>query len=236
MFCPICGDENPKDARFCESCGESLEKEVSFEGRKKNIGHVSFISFAMIFVGMFGGIWQITVIASFAFLSCLIVYMILPKFSGKHAKRYCPRCEQSQFNENYCVECGYNLNDVLGYYKTDHHDIEMNKNYIKIYEKTRYQEGTVPDREGWHSHHRAEPITFTLDKITNLQLAECKHFLSHSPCLIFEYDTDKCNFYLAKEEEFICMVKAEINSRIKIELEKVLSSGVYDNIWNKDGI
>ncbi len=82
MFCPVCGDENPKDARFCESCGESLGKEVSFEDRKKKIGYASFISFAMIFGGMFSGIWQITVIASLVFLSCLIAYMVLPKFSG----------------------------------------------------------------------------------------------------------------------------------------------------------
>ncbi len=111
----------------------------------------------------------------------------------------------------------------------------MNKNFIKIYEKTRYQEGSVPDREGWHSHHRAEPITFTLDKISNLQLADCKHSISHSTCPILEYDADECNFYLAKEEDSICMVKAEINSKIKVGIEKVLSSGVYGGIWTKMG-
>lgn len=236
MYCPVCGFENPEDALFCESCGESLERETKYEKHKKKLHYASILSFTMIFGGIFIKIWQISAIGAIAFLSCFIVYPLLPRLSGgSHVKRYCPRCELSEFNENFCVQCGYNLDDVLGYYKTDKYDIEMNKNFIKIYEKTRYQEASVPDREGWHSHHRAEPKTFTLDKISNLRLTECKHTFSHRPCLVFEYDDEKCRFYLSSKEEGKCMVKADINSQIQRELGEVLSRGIYDMIMYKEG-
>lgn len=230
MYCPVCGFENPEDALFCESCGESLERETKYEKNKKILNAATIFTFLMIFGGIFGKIWQVSVIGGFAFLTCIITYPLLPRLAGSHSKRYCPRCEESEFNENFCVKCGYNLNDVLGYYKTDKHDIEMNKNFIKIYQKTRYSKSSVPDRDGWHSHHRAEPKTFKLDKITNLRLSKCKHTLSHQPCLVFEYDDEKCSFYLSNKEEDKCEVKADINSQIQRELREVLSRGIYDMI------
>lgn len=133
MFCPICGFENLKDARFCESCGESLLKEINYGEKKKIISGAMILTFLLIFGGMFSKTWQISVIGIFAFLSSIFAYKLLPRLSGSHAKRYCPQCEESEFNDNFCINCGYNLDDVLGYYKTDKHDIEMNKKTTSNY-------------------------------------------------------------------------------------------------------
>ena len=233
MYCPMCGYENSDDSQFCASCSENLEKEIGFKNKKKKLNSLVLLFFAILMIGIFLGSWQAASLGGILFIISLIGYPLLPRLSDHHSKIYCPRCEESEFNEKFCVKCGYNLDDVLGYLKTDKHDIEMNKNFIKIYEKTRVQNG-IADRPGRHSHRRSKPETLILDKISDFRLSKCKSTFSHYPCILFNYKDEKCHFYLSKKEDDKCTFKVSINSKVEMELQKILATGYFDKIQFQD--
>jgi len=237
VYCPQCGSENQDDSNFCGSCGENLEKEAIYKKNTKYINYGIYF-LAPLFIGMFIissklGLDLGMVLIILIIVSGLVMYKLYR--SGKpQTSKYCPICESTNFNEHFCMNCGYNLDDVLGYFKTDKYDIEMNKKHINIYEKYRYQGKYSANRPGVHSHGRHDPKTFTLDKIRNLGIFSCKTTFSHNPCLRFDYLDNECKIHFAHKEEDKCIVNVLINRKIEKELNKTISLGIFDNIRSKN--
>jgi hypothetical protein len=165
--------------------------------------------------------WPFTILFFICF-ALLAIYEPEPDLRNKARLtfKYCPTCENEKYNNKYCIKCGYNLEDVLGYVKTDRNDIEMNKNYIRIYPKI-----YLEHNDGWPS--RQAPKTFTLDKIENLRLSSCETLLSSEPCLIFDYLDKKCKSPAIKERGN-CIVKIKIDEKDKSEMNRILNTGIYD--------
>ena len=149
----------------------------------------------------------------------LLDKIILP-LSG-HARIYCPKCENKNYNEKYCIKCGYNLENVLGCFSgnigVDLYDIELNKKYINLY---RHIIERAPDGPGEY-HERLAPRTLSLGSIRNMRLSTCKTLLIFpKPCLKFEYGRDTIEFKMSRKD---------LN-----QVGKILSTGVYDKLISQN--
>lgn len=229
MYCPACGLENSKGSNFCASCGEKLDR---ISGYKKNKNILTFV-WIILFLGAISAIYYGQVLIFLILLISVFVLIflfkpILSRLSGQHSKRYCPQCEESDFNDKFCVKCGYNLEDVLGYFTVSKNYIEVNKKYLNIYERTRTQQGFT-GREGVHSHYREGPYTYHVDKISQLQLSQCKGTISKKPCLKFQYDDEKCKNPHEYKNDGKCMVKVIIDKKTEKQMEKIFSTEIFDN-------
>lgn len=159
--------------------------------------------------------------------------LILSRLSGPHASKYCPQCEESDFNEKFCVKCGYNLENVLGYFTVSKNYIEVNKNYLNIYARIR-RKGMPTRRPGVHSHQRYGPYTYYPDKIQNLQLTHCKGTISKNPCLKFKYKDTECKNPPEHIQDGECMVNVIIDEKTGKELEKLFSLDIFSDIVVKN--
>ena len=128
------------NSKICKSCGKDL---------KKGMDHLKIARYRAIIVITFGVLLTVFIVTSkygydyfqyflyaiffIAGFSILFLEIWSPSYGQRN--RYCPKCEHSNFNEKFCINCGYNLEGILGYFITNNYDIEMNKNYINIYRK-----------------------------------------------------------------------------------------------------
>jgi len=133
------------------------------------------------------------------------------KIRGRSEGFFCPNCRNSDYNENFCVKCGYNLNDVLGYYKINkklgyQYFLEINRNYLGIHLKVSHHD--VGDE--WF---KWPPLLY--EKMENVEITECKGRIFSSPCLKFNYEEDfDCGHF--SRLKFLCNGK----NSLKIKLDK----------------
>lgn len=210
MYCPQCGSKLD-NSKYCPSCSENLDalhKYISYKSAIK----LFFTVFFFIFIGfLIYGSDSITsttannyiYLASLLFIFIIVYpifyqWVVIPVIRRSQSQRYCPKCEHEDFNENFCVECGYNLKNVLGCFKcnlgVDLYDIEFNKNYINIYRHI-IERGD----SGGEYHERLAPNT--LYSIRNLELSPCKTLIFHRLCLKFEHGGRVYNFKLKNRDE-----------------------------------
>lgn len=133
----------------------------------------------------------------------------------------CPNCRNSEYNKNFCVKCGYNLKDVLGYYRPkgfpsdDEYYLELNRNYLKIQRNIQSEYDDV-----W-----AE-FSFCYEKIENFQISTCAGKLSIGTCLEITYKEDlKWESYPLKH--FCCgknSIKIPINEKYANEINNIITS------------
>lgn len=223
MYCPICGEENKGDNPFCGSCGENLEDEMKYLKGSIKIGGIGtlllILSFVLYFL-YFMMVSELMLLVS-AFLIMIVGVFLLSrsdKLSAGSAvkhERFCPSCKNIEFNQKFCVYCGNNLEDVMGYFKLDKYYIEVNKNFLKVWGRIRRGD-----------QNRTEPCIFYVDKIQNLQVTECKGTVFTSPCIKFDYEGD-CNlkgtFSIRKEGS----VKVPIDKKWLGKIDQLFSSGLY---------
>ncbi len=230
MYCPQCGRENSVNSKFCEYCGEDLDKISVYKKNKNILVFVGIILFFGAISAIYSGQGLIFAVLLILILIFAFLYKpILSRLSGPHANKYCPRCEESDFNEKFCVKCGYNLEDVLGYFTVSKNYIEVNKNYLNIYERIRMQQKGTSGRPGVHSHKRYGPYTYYLDKINNLHLSQCKNTISKKPCLKFNYDSPECKNPPEHKSDGKCLVYVIIDKKTEKEMDNLFSMGYYDN-------
>jgi hypothetical protein len=227
MYCPQCGLRN-SNSKICNSCGENLEHGKKYiRNTKFKLPIFYIILFAMglvCFSGYFNRYyWPITIFS----MLCLFLLALWPvnpdlnRVIGLKSSRFCPNCENTPFNKKYCIKCGYHIDDVLGYFKTYRNDIEMNKNYIRIYPKI-----YLEHNDGYPS--RLSHITYKIDKIENIRLSSCESRFSNKNCLIFDYLDKKCKN--SKKVGDICIVKVKIDDKDQYRINKLINAGYYDNI------
>ena len=225
LYCPQCGLRHLISSRNCSSCGEDMGGGLNYLKKSNHFENVFFIVMSLACILFF---------TKNLFYSELVVLSLIPlglyffycsisdetSTSKPIYNRYCPKCQNSNFNRNYCIKCGYNLKDILGYVKTYRYDIEMNINFINIYQKI-----YLEHNDGWPSI--LSPKTFKLDKIENLSLSSCKKIISHKPCLTFDYLGRKCKNPLARKYGDKCVVTVDLDNRTVNELKRILSRDVY---------
>lgn len=233
IYCPQCGLKDSSNSRFCADCGEDLETGRNYLKRTRYLQYISAALILMFFIsliiagsGMSTGDYSLFVIPILffilTFISILLYKLILPFISG-HARRYCPKCEHHDFNGNFCVNCGYNLENVLSCFKcnlgADLYDIELNKRYINLY---RHIIEHQVDGSGEY-HERLAPKTLYLGSIRNIRLSSCKTLIIFTQtCLKFEYYGSTLKFKVYREN---------IN-----ELNRILSMEVYRDIISQGNL
>jgi hypothetical protein len=228
MYCPQCGLRNSK-SNICKSCGENLESGKNYIKHKKYHLPIFYIILLAMGVTYFSGYynlyyWPFTIF----FILCFILLGVYEPIksdlnknvNGPNTSQYCPKCENNNYNKKYCIKCGYNLEDVLGYFETYRNDIEMNKKYVRIYPKI-----YLEHNEGLAS--RLSSQTFTLDKIENLRLSSCETLLSNKPCLIFDYIDKKCKGPAIKQGN-TCILKVKIDDKDEYKMNRIINTGFYD--------
>ncbi len=207
VFCPKCGKKFPDDAKICDICGENLREEKSF---KKILKITLYIGFILLFLWMgyaylssklnipfIWELWVLIFVLSLIFLFTTTRRFILSFFLfflfGRVKRAICPKCEELVPEENYCLNCGYNLSNVVGYFQTGSSIqptfIELNKNYIRVFETMR----------GQYELTRLLPTTYSLDKIDNPEITWCEGRILTYPCLQFDYGSKKIKIIINKK-------------------------------------
>ena len=144
----------------------------------------------------------------------------------------CPHCRNTEYNKNFCVKCGYNLNDVLGYFppkgafSDDQYYLELNKNYLKVQKHIQSEFDST-----WYE------FTFLYEKIENFEITVCQRTKKLSipllsaktstyPCLKFTYNEDlQWESYPLK---LFCdgenSIKIPVNEKYVSEINNIITS------------
>lgn len=156
------------------------------------------------------------------------------KVLGKeHEGLLCPNCKNHDFNDNFCVRCGYNLNDVLGYYKADvkgmlpnHFFLEINKKHLQI----------IVEVERMGKMVLRYVYRYQFSKIYNLFITTCKGGIlskkSH-PCLKFDYNGLECSKAKPPNIKLICKgntLTLTLNEEQITEIKEILSDVFKEQI------
>ncbi len=216
MHCPRCG-VNSGNSKICKFCGLDLEEETTylkFAEYKTIIAITLPVSMFLILI--------LTSNTNYLYIPLIIsipAFLFLELKYPSSYSSYCPKCNYSDFNGNFCIKCGYNLNDVWGYFDMTNHDIEVNRNHIKIYRKIASE--SVGDMV------KSSPETFELNKIENICVSRCKSFLFEHSCLKFDYLDEKCKGHYAHKSEGRCVVKVALDKKNEYLVDKLMNLGVY---------
>jgi predicted nucleic acid-binding Zn ribbon protein len=200
IYCPNCGKKLNGDPEICDSCGELLSQGKKINRGSKistaiGIGLVAIIIVIMIFTWNSGNqvIKFLPILILLFLLAVFGVGSIRKKFdaliirisSGNLSLKQCPECENYVANANYCLKCGYELQNVYGYWAVDGYSstnkyrVELNRDFIRVFEVYAYEGEERYPGEGYY-----------LKYIKNPEIAPCtkNHKMT---CLVFDYDTEK---------------------------------------------
>ena len=217
MHCPRCGVKNSANSKICKFCGVDLEEKTTY----LKFAEYKTIIAVTLPVAMFLFL-ILTSNKNYVYIPLIIsipVILFLEFRYPSSYSKYCPKCNHSDFNGNFCIKCGYNLNDVWGYFDMINHDIEVNRNHIKIYRKIASE--SVGDMV------KSSPETFELNKIENIRVSRCKSFLFEHSCLKFDYLDEKCKGHYAHKSEGRCVVKVALDKKNEYLVDKLMNLEVY---------
>lgn len=231
IYCPQCGLKDLDNSTLCISCGEDLESIRNYLKKTRYLLYISIGIALMFIISLIIAVNETSTAnySSFTVPIILFILIFIPVIIGKliltppqnHASKYCPKCENKDYNKKYCIKCGYNLENVLGCFSgnigVDLYDIELNKNYINLY---RHIIERSPDGPGEY-HERLPPKTILLGNIRNMHISKCKTLIVFTkPCLKFDYWGGTVEFKMDK--------------KTIDEVNKILSTGVYDDLISRD--
>lgn len=206
VFCPKCGKEFPDDAKICDICGENLREETSFKKILKITQYLGFIllvlwlgytflSSKLNILPFVWELWVLILVLSIIFITTrrFVLSFFLFFLFGRGKRTTCPKCEELVPEENYCLNCGYNLSNVVGYFQIGSSIqptfIELNKNYIRVFETLREHNYLT----------RLPPTTYSLDRIDTPEITWCEGRVLTYPCLKFDYGSKKVKIIINKK-------------------------------------
>jgi hypothetical protein len=184
LYCPNCGVKITGSALDCPGCEENISQELKFHKKKIYfkffiyvLGAGILLLIAYLFWGK--GSWY-SVLFFIVIYSALYYFLINRRLNFSVETLWCPQCQEKVPMANFCIECGKDLRNVLGYYQGSGlgSDIEISPTQLIVYRKRR-------DKNANYRRYNTE--NFDIDKIKNLNIAKCRLPLSKVPCLIFEY-------------------------------------------------
>lgn len=120
LYCPKCGAKNSDDVEFCQNCGESLETILNWRKKSKPILYAIIALLGCLLIVLILN-WLYTPLFSLICVFSVLLFIslvILGLSDRKYTKKgkFCPKCQQSDFNEEYCMYCGYELKNIIGYF------------------------------------------------------------------------------------------------------------------------
>jgi hypothetical protein len=192
VYCPKCGKNFEDDPVRCDVCGEILGEEKNFLLVLKVFDAIGAILCIITLIIIFfkKNYNNITELFLFFILFFLLIiflsnsvrraiqsFIIRISFGGLSGKQ-CPGCENYVADDYYCLNCGYHLENVKGYWMVKGHLVEINKNYIRVFKTYRDRNLRV---------HRLSPDKYDLNKISNLEIGWCSQIIRTSPCIRFKY-------------------------------------------------
>jgi hypothetical protein len=135
----------------------------------------------------------------------------------------CPNCRNGEYNKNFCVKCGYNLNNVLGYFSPkgfpsdDEYYLELNKNYLKVHRNIQTEFDST-----WYE------FTFLYEKIEKFEITACQGKIFTGHCLKFTYKDDfEWESYPMKH---FCdgknSIKIPVNEKFASEITEIVKSNL----------
>ncbi len=212
MYCTNCGVKL-KDKNTCHNCGEILSDTLLSYDKKSSITGLMII--VLILVGV-GSLIGFGIYAKNTNLGVLIlVVSILGCFFFATRKNYsgemrpCPGCNIDRPATDFCLECGHNLKNILGYFVSKGWNrLEITDDGLTIYQKKH----ELAD-ENWVAI--GEKTFYNLRNIKNLQLASCVKSSKDKgyPCIDFDYGGKHFNYHIPK---------GKIN-----ELDEILSTDTF---------
>jgi hypothetical protein len=159
VYCPDCGTKNPRKAKFCKVCGIKFREDyLEFVYGQRYLLYVLYLSFALIIGSIIACIvfqnnsflW-LTFLGFMLFIG-LVVYGVYDSRTHKKKNKYkkyygeCPHYEMGVPSTNFCIKCGHDLKDIIGYFKRDASefgiflmtaaDIEITSHGLIIYKAT----------------------------------------------------------------------------------------------------
>ena len=203
MYCPYCGIKNSDgNSSICSDCGKDLpEDEVKFHKKKNQIFRIALLGlFFSIIIGIVAYFFK--PLCSLLYLSwlCFIVLLILiisiillllndyiVTFSGESRK--CPGCLGKVPDEDFCIECGHNLKDILAFYQGEGKgsDLEITQEELIIY-------GKKSDNDS--STVRLTPRSYIIENIENLEFSKCGY--TKYNCIRFSYEGKNKEYNISK--------------------------------------
>ena len=194
VYCPKCGKKFTDNSKTCDSCGEILSEEINLQRIIKifdAVGIIAGILMAIIIFFFRSYLNSLTFFLIFCIITLLaafflstsvrrrIQWFIIKITFGGMGSKQCPECENVVADDNYCLNCGYDLQNVKGYWLEREQYVEINKNYLRVFKTYReYRDITL---------YRYRPVTYDLDKIEFPEVKWCSHVIFTSPCLTFKY-------------------------------------------------
>ncbi len=220
ILCNFCDGQNWKGNRYCVKCGRKMKKPRSF---------------SIMFCPNCGAEHQ----KNDSKCPNCDIKLNKPTFKEKVARSvqdhaykdfllkgknevFCPNCRNYEYNDNFCVVCGYNLKDVLGYYPVDMKGmianqffLEINRNYLQIIDEIMLHYG-ITQRYIYH---------FDFNQINYMELTTCKKLISTHPCLKLEYEGSECHNIRPKNLKLIGKgntVTISLKKEQAIQIEEIL--------------
>lgn len=206
VYCPKCGKKFTGNPDTCDYCGEILKEEVNFQRVLKifdGIGIIALVITLIIIYFFMNYINSITAIALFLFLVLISLiflstsvrrrfqwFVIKISFGGLKSKQ-CPDCENLVSDDNYCLNCGYPLKNVRGYWLERSQFVELNQNYVRVFKTYR--------RPRDFTLYRYPPSKYELENIINPEIIWCSHILFTNPCFKFEYEGKQVDIPINQE-------------------------------------
>lgn len=239
LYCPKCGVKNSDENEYCENCRESLKDILNWRKKSKPILYLIITLLGCLLIVLILN-WLYTPLFTFIIVFVILLLISLgilgvsDKIYTKKGK-FCPKCQQSNFNEEYCIHCGYELKNILGYFprgsiKTSEIiEVEINTKYIKIYGNV-----TPPGLSNSSSLRRLKPITYHQDKISNIQITDHKGIIFSGYCLSFNYEDEDRPEYHDEYYKFINnyvdgkTIKVPIDAFFIPKLEEIIAMGIFN--------
>ncbi len=206
VYCPKCGKEFAGGAKTCDNCGENLKEEKNFLRVLKIFditGIILLIVSIIVIVFFRNQINSLFTLFLFALLIFLVLsflstsvkrklqYFIIKVSFGGLTTKQCPECENLVSDEDYCLNCGYPLKNVRGYFLEKSEFVELNKKYIRVFKTyRRYMNATL---------YRFTPVDYDLEVIKKPEVSWCTHLIFTNPCLRFNYQSQKVEIPINQE-------------------------------------
>lgn len=212
MFCPYCGKENTDNSKHCAECGENLSEEKEYLRLFKIFDLMAFLCMIIVVGSIILYRFKFITLSLSGFLLVFISIILLFMFATKKTRNFiayflnlflfkdssrkqCPECEEFVPDQDYCINCGYGLSGVLYYSRRNREYVEINREYIRTWERIREAMGTK-----YGDYHRSsEYNTYYFTKMEETQITECPEVLRFHPCLKFKYADGWHKLILNKE-------------------------------------
>ena len=200
IYCSNCGKKLMGNPESCDACGEVLGEDKKIQ-RGSKITTIIGVTLAVLIIIIMVFTWNssnlfvkfIPILILIFLLAVFAVGSVRKKFdaliiritSGNLSLKQCPECENFVSPANFCLKCGYEVKNVYGYWTlpgytdTSEYRVELNRDFIRIFEVYTYKGEERYPGDGYYLKYIQNPTIAPCSKDNNMT------------CLIFDYDNNK---------------------------------------------